>query len=190
MGWYTLEGNWKAGWALDLHTLNSTMNDDGTFCNHRTHLGELLYMLKYNNDYSKIDELSQEAAKFIQNLMVKPYLDVILPTPASKVRKVQPVLEIAKQISRKIDIPLDREYIQKVKSTEQLKSLSDPVERQKILDGAFSVPDQRYRDKKVLIFDDLFRSGTTLKEMTKVLYEDGGVQNVYVVTLTKTRVNR
>jgi predicted amidophosphoribosyltransferase len=58
------------------------------------------------------------------------------------------------------------------------------------MEGAFSVSDQRYANKKVLIFDDLFRSGTTLKEITRVLYEVGKVQNVYVVTLTKTRVNR
>lgn len=44
--------------------------------------------------------------------------------------------------------------------------------------------------KKVLLIDDLFRSGSTLNEIASVLYKDAGVQNVYVVTLTKTRVNK
>jgi len=33
MGFEILDGNWKAGWALDLHTLNSTQNSDGSFSN-------------------------------------------------------------------------------------------------------------------------------------------------------------
>ena len=99
MGYHILEGNWKTGWALDLHTVHSTHNDDGSFNNERTKLGESLYMLKYKNDYSKIDELANEAAHFIQNLMVKPYISVILPTPPSKTRQVQPVIEMAKKIS-------------------------------------------------------------------------------------------
>ena len=44
--------------------------------------------------------------------------------------------------------------------------------------------------KKILLIDDLFRSGSTLNEIASVLYQNAGVQNVYVVTLTKTRVNR
>ena len=48
----------------------------------------------------------------------------------------------------------------------------------------------KYRDKKVLIIDDLYRSGTTLNEISKVLYEQAYVNNVYVVTLTHTRSNR
>jgi len=190
MSWHNLDGNWKGGWALDLHTIHSTQNDDGSFNNERTRLGESLYMLKYKNDYTKIDELAQEAAAFIQNLMVKPHLSVILPTPPSKARHMQPVIEMAKRISEIIKIPIDLDYIHKTKNTEQLKSIQDLAEREKIMSGAFAVSDQRYANKKVLIFDDLFRSGTTLKEITKVLYDVGKVQNVYVVTLTKTRANR
>lgn len=48
----------------------------------------------------------------------------------------------------------------------------------------------KYKNKKVLIIDDLYRSGTTLMELTHLLYDEAQVQNVYVVTLTKTRSNR
>ena len=78
----------------------------------------------------------------------------------------------------------------KKKKTEQLKNISDPIEREKILKDAFGVKDLRYREKKVLLFDDLYRSGATLRAITKVLYELGRVQNVYVLTLTKTRTRR
>ncbi len=28
---HSLSGKWKAGWALDLHTLSSTLNSDGSY---------------------------------------------------------------------------------------------------------------------------------------------------------------
>ncbi|CAD7777829.1 hypothetical protein DMNBHIDG_01591 [Candidatus Methanoperedenaceae archaeon GB37] len=78
----------------------------------------------------------------------------------------------------------------KKKKTEQLKDITDPIEREEILKNSFGVKDLRYKDSKVLLFDDLYRSGATLREITKVLYENGRVQNVYVLTLTKTRTRR
>jgi predicted amidophosphoribosyltransferase len=42
----------------------------------------------------------------------------------------------------------------------------------------------------VLLFDDLYRSGETLKEITRVLMEEGQVSKVFVLTITKTRRKR
>ena len=122
--------------------------------------------------------------------MVAPYLDAIISVPPSFSRQVQPVQEIAKNISQSLGIPHDLEYLIKTRPTDQLKEVTDQSEREKIISGAFNVADLRYKNRKILLFDDLYRSGTTLNEITNVLYNEGQVQNVYVVTLTKTRVNR
>lgn len=185
-----LHGNWKAGWALDLHTIKSVSLGDGHFDTTYTEVGYALNHLKYHQDYSQIDVLANATIKFMQTRMVTPYLNVILPTPPSVSRQIQPVEAIAEKISSSLSIPIDKEYLIKNHNTEQLKGVDDQAERQKILDGSFTVPDTRYKNRKVLLFDDLFRSGTTLKEITKTLYNVGKVQNIYVVTLTKTRVNR
>lgn len=84
-------------------------------------------------------------------------------------------------------------FLIKAKSTSELKSIENIDERQQIIAGAFTVADPKkykYRNKKVLIIDDLYRSGTTLNEISKVLYEQAHVNNVYVVTLTYTRSKR
>lgn len=78
----------------------------------------------------------------------------------------------------------------KRKDTEQIKGVEEPTAREKILQNAFGIKDLRYRNKKVLLFDDLYRSGATLRVITEVLYEKGRVQNVYVLTLTKTRTRK
>jgi len=185
-----IRGNWKAGWALDIHTLKSIPLGDGKFDTTYTEIGKALNELKYHQNYDKIDLLANEVVKFLKTRMVTPYINVIIPTPPSKDREVQPVIVIAKKVSQALKIPLDVNFIQKNKNTSELKSIEDPQEREKILNAAFNLQDMRYQNKKVLIFDDLFRSGSTLKEITKTLYNSGKVQNVYIVTLTKTRTKR
>lgn len=186
-----ISGRWKDGWALDVHTIYSIPNPDGTFNNVRTPIGEAVYQLKYNQDFSQIDFLVQALVDFLKTRMVLPYIDVIIATPPSQNRDFQPVFEIASRVASQLGKSIDFNFVLKTKPTTQLKSITDINERQQIISGAFAVSDpNKYRDKTVLIIDDLYRSGTTLNEISKVLYEQAYVNNVYVVTLTHTRSNR
>lgn len=187
---YTLKGNWKAGWAIDLHTIKSVPKGDGCFDTTYTDIGQSLNRLKYHHDYSQIDVLANAAISFLHTRFVTPYLDVIIPTPASVNRPTQPVEAIAEKIGKSLNIPIDKNYLLKLKDTSQLKDIEEQTEREKILNGVFDVRDLRYQKKKIMLFDDLFRSGSTLKEITKTLYGKGKVQKVYVVTLTKTRTKK
>jgi len=183
-------GRWKAGWAIDLHTVSSIPLADGRFDNTYTDTGKALNQLKYHSSYSQIEPLAKTTVEFLRTRMVTPYLDVIISVPPSFSRPVQPVQEIAKKIGQSLGLPHDLDYLIKNRPTDQLKGVTDQAEREKIIAGAFNVADLRYKDRKILLFDDLYRSGTTLNEITNVLYSEGQVQNVYVVTVTKTRVKR
>lgn len=188
---HSLSGRWKAGWALDLHTLSSTLNPDGSYTSVRSDIGEALFLLKYRNDNTQISYLTNKVIEFLKTRLVLPYIDVIIPVPASVQRDLQPVYEICKIVGNKLNVPVDFDFVKKVKNTQQLKSIDDSAQRQKIIQGAFEVIDiEKYRNKKVLIIDDLFRSGTTVNELTSTLYNKANVENVYIVTLTKTRSNR
>ena len=85
---------------------------------------------------------------------------------------------------------VDHDYLIKTKPTSQLKEVLSPAERKEILKDVFSVKDERYKSKKVLIFDDLYRSGSTMNEVANVLLNKGEVSSVFVLTITKTRKNR
>ena len=185
-----IKGNWKAGWAIDLHTVSCTKNSDGSFDTVRSYIGELVYKLKYQQDNNTISELSKMVSTFMKSRRIFNYIDVIIPVPPSKERVLQPVPAIAIEAGKLTNKNVDTNYIKKLKSTYELKTIVNPDDRAKILENAFNVIDNRYEGKDVLLFDDLYRSGTTLKELTDVLYKYGKVRNVYVITMTKTRVNR
>ena len=188
-----IHGNWKKGIALDLHTKSSEylgLDEFGhdRFETIRTEMGELVYKLKYKSDLSVVPQ--------IVNAIVKiggiEKMDYIIPVPPSNIhRRFQPVFIIAEELSRKIDVELATDLILKIRETPELKNITDDKERDNITRDAFSLNDTYdLSGLKVLILDDLYRSGTTLRAITSLLYEEGKVKNVYVVTLTKTRSTR
>jgi predicted amidophosphoribosyltransferase len=115
--------------------------------------------------------------------------DLIVPVPPSTERKVQPVILLANGIGRAFGIPV-ADSIRTTRSTAPLKDVTDPGERKKLLDGLYSVEAAQTRGRNVLLFDDLFRSGSTMNAITEVLLSEGGAVTVRVLTITKTRSNK
>ena len=195
-----LFGNWKEGYALHFHTLSSfpMKDEDGNnitdeqgkikWDTTRPEIAEELYRLKYWREQARAETIAQVAASFITPFVSSWQLDVIIPIPPSDTtRAFQPVYELAKSLGKKIGLPIDFDTLKKVKSTSELKSIDDADQRQEILKDAFQVQLNSLQGKDVLLFDDLFRSGETLKAATNVLLLQGKARNVYVLTITKTR---
>ena len=117
-------------------------------------------------------------------------MDALVPVPPSNAaRKLQPVIEVATRISDLTGIPLCRSCVSKIKRTGQLKDLFEREARESILKGAFAVDRDRTAGKRILLFDDLFRSGATAGTITRLLLGGGAVARVYLLTLTQTRKN-
>lgn len=185
-----LKGNWKKGIALDLHTEKSEylgMDDFGheKFKTTRTEIGELLYNLKYKSEKKVIPDIIKYIKKSLNIVKDK---DFIIPVPPSnRNRKFQPVFEIGDALSKEIGIPFIKNALFK-KSSTQLKNVTDLREREKILKNSISINSGiDFSEKNVLVIDDLYRSGATLRAVTDVLYKKGKAKNVFVLTLTKTR---
>lgn len=192
-----IHGNWRAGWALDVHTLSSRPLPSGRYDTERTEFGEWVFQLKYRDDRTKIQPIAQVAAKFVkENFAVDgypilPYLKAVLAIPPSdQNRDFQPVTEVAQEIGRLLNVPVRTDYLMKTKQTIPLKDLSDVESKREQLQGVFAVQSQDLKNRCVLLVDDLYDSGTTLTEATRVLYEQGEVQHVLVLTLTRTRTSR
>ena len=190
-------GNWRAGWSLDVHTLSSRPLQDGGYDTDRTEFGELVFQVKYRHDRSKIQQIAETAAEFVKKRftvdghVVLPYIVTIIPIPPSNTNRVfQPVTEISQEIGKLLNLPVRTDYLKKIKQTIPLKNIPDVESKREQLKGAFVVQTQDFKDQCVLLFDDLYDSGVTLTEVTKVLYEQGGVRHVLVLTLTRTRTGR
>lgn len=188
-----LSGNWTQGYALDIHTIESTFigyDEYGreAFETIRSGIGELLYRLKYKADRTVIEEIIDVVENYLANRWkIIGSIAAIMPVPPSKSRSFQPILEITRRLSSRLKIPFYDNILLKTKETPELKDVYDYGRRMELLKNAFKVESKILNGKSVLMLDDLYRSGATLHAITEVLYSQGNVQNVYVLTLTKTR---
>lgn len=188
----SLDGNWRAGKAFDLHTTSSTylgVDEFGhdQFDTTRSEMGDLLYQLKYKGQ----KEVVSKIVGLLDGIGGIEKFDFLVPIPATNKRRAyQPVELITLSLG-------DRRGVQVIKDLllndgdEELKSVTDPIARDEMLKAALKLSGgERVAGKKVLLIDDLYRSGSTLRIATDLLYKVGRAEDVAVLTMTKTRSNR
>ena len=184
-----IEGPWLDGRVLDLHSSGSEFlgyDEFGheQFDTHRTDVGELLYRLKYQSDPSAIEEIGAVAEKFIRAWRIQ--FDVIVPAPPTRVRRTQPFHQIADEIGKRFAVPVVKAVSKNSSGAAELKNLREYHERHAVLQGALSVNARSVSGKRVLLVDDLIRSGATLGAVATVLAE-AGAEAIFAFALTKTR---
>ena len=119
--------------------------------------------------------------------LLKKY-DIIIPVPIHKKRKLQRGYNqtqlIAKEISKNIDIKLCNNVLVKNKNTIAQSKLNKNKRKQNIK-GAFKALNvQNIQGKSVLLFDDIYTTGSTANECSKILKE-AGAKTVGVLTIAK-----
>ena len=179
-----IRGNWRAGYALDFYSVS---------IGRRTEIGALIEKVKYYDDRNSIQPIATIATQFIEEEFVVdghsvlPHISAIIPMPPSKTdRPFQPVSEIAEKMGSILNLPVYRDYLVKIKQTQQLQFLESVEAKQAKIQEAFDVRSQDLQERCILLFDDVCDSGTTLTEATNVLYRQGRVSHVLVLTLTQT----
>jgi predicted amidophosphoribosyltransferase len=189
-----LRGPWASGFALDWHTLGSTPighNQFGhmMFDTKRPPVGQLLYELKYGRTQTAVqkqeiaEQLADTAAHFVRNTW-RLAIDAIVPAPPSNVRTLQPVMVVAEALAARLGTPVCIGCLTKVKQTPQLKDITDYDERKEALSGAFTAAPELTSGKNLLLFDDLYGSGATVRHIVEVLKNVGCAKAVYLLTLT------
>lgn len=186
-----IAGSWTKGFALDEQTLSSEYAGEGEFGRpqfdtERSEMGQLLYRLKSQGDPSVLEMIVNTVSDFVRSRDLP--VDLVVPVPPSRAnRSIPPPLAVAEGVAARLGIPLCSDCVVKVKQTPELKNVRERSKRQKLLENAFRAGGPDLAGKKVLLIDDLYRSGATLSAVTSALYEGGKAEEVYVVTLTRTR---
>ncbi|WP_242847463.1 ComF family protein [Syntrophomonas zehnderi] len=112
-------------------------------------------------------------------------IDLIVPVPISsgglKQRGFNQAELLARQVSKRLKVKMDPRIIYRVKDTPSQVELSRE-EREKNLQFAFQIEDNRkvYR-KNILLVDDVYTTGSTSRECTRVLLEAGAAR-VCIIT--------
>ena len=185
-----LPGPWAEGHVLERqHTLSSEFlgydsNGHPQFDTKRSELGELVFRLKNRNDLATLAPLAETAADFVRTWGIP--VDAVVPVPPSRRRAFQPVVEIANCLAAQLSKPVLVGLVTKVRETPELKDVFGYAERQKLLEGAFAVDKDAVSGLRLLLVDDLYRSGATATLVAQDLLA-AGAGAVHFLAMTKTR---
>lgn len=147
------------------------------------------YILKYkfNNEAYLYEFFSFEILKNKKIYELLKTYDIIIPVPMDKVKKLRRGYNqtqlITKIISNKTGI-IEEECIKKVKQT-KTQSLLKFEQRKENIKNAYSIYNiEKVKNKKVILFDDIFTTGSTVNEISKIL-KNSGVKEILVLVLAK-----
>jgi ATP-dependent DNA helicase RecQ len=172
-----LSGPWEAGWSLGFHS--RYQGSDWT----RSPVGELAYRLKYNGEFSVIHPLVQKMKDLILAHPEVGRVDAIIPVPSSVQREKDPVSSLARELATQIKVTY-LSVLAKSRKTEEQKQFQTLAQKKANVADAFRLQSS-IKGKRVLVVDDLFDSGATLEEITKLL-KQAGADTVNVLTITRT----
>jgi ComF family protein len=115
--------------------------------------------------------------------------DALIPVPLHKTkfreRGYNQSLLLAQRVSRKLNIPILEQVLRRIRYTKSQATLN-AAEREKNMQGAFGIfSEHLISDKKIIVVDDVFTTGATLKACARALL-DSGAAAVLSLTAAKT----
>jgi len=153
-------------------------------------IAEMLSRFKYHGASHLAVPLGNLMADYQDPDLFWSAMDILIPVPLHpdrlRQRGFNQSLLLARQISRRHFIPVDFLALERIRMTAPQVELSG-AERKKNLHGAFRVrKKENIRQKNILLVDDVFTTGTTVRECSKVLLQAGAKQ-VDVLTCVRAR---
>jgi ComF family protein len=151
-------------------------------------MAEVISRFKFRGSSRLAKPLGTLLAEYQDSEFLFSEFDLILPVPLHpqrlRERGFNQSLLLARRISRVHSILLDFTALQRIRHTQPQTELSGP-ERKKNIRGAFEVEKSAILSgKRILLIDDVFTTGATVQECSKVLLKAGAKQ-VDVLTLAR-----
>lgn len=188
-----LQNGYESSKCLDCLSLEHVFSKGYSCVTYGLKEKEILYNLKYN----KKGYLSYKLSEIMGDRLSIEKLDadLIIAVPMNKKKKIKRGYNqaelLAKRLSKLSSIPCSSDILLRDKETEVMNQLSRDARRENMKD-AFSINKDKIesiRNKKVLIVDDIFTTGSTADECAKTLMEKGALE-VRIITFASGLNNK
>ncbi|MFQ5449739.1 MAG: ComF family protein [Nitrospinaceae bacterium] len=157
-----------------------------------TVLRGLIHHLKYQKQPGVISEITPMLGDYFKGLEESWEEFYVSPVPLHirkmRERTFDQSFLIARQVARVLRLPLANGLLRRVRETEP-QAKKTKGERGKNIQGAFQVNREELgKGKKILLVDDVFTTGATLHEASRVL-KRAGAERVHVFTLARVLIH-
>lgn len=157
-------------------------------------LRRLLLELKYGGQKKLIKPLAALLCQYYFYFYKNKQIDLIIPIPLHnnryRERGYNQAELLALPLQRKLAKPILRNCLLRWRDTPPLFDIG-VKKRRSLIKGAFTLTDtNKCRGKNVLLIDDIFTTGTTAAEASRLLKIEGGAEKVYVMTLATADIDK
>jgi ComF family protein len=157
-------------------------------CEYSGVVKKCIQLFKYKRKLKLGRNLSKIMIKFLKDHVNAQTIDLITAVPLHrtklKERGFNQAEVLAENIRLNLNLPATFNNLRRLRKTRSQYQL--PVEKRRLnLQGAFDCSDKTvFKDKTVLIVDDIFTTGSTLNECSKVI-KSAGAKKVYTLTMAR-----
>ena len=151
-------------------------------------LSDYIYDMKYQGRQALAKPLGQILGIYGLEFYKREDLDVIIPVPLAKeklkTRGFNQAYLLAREVSKKLDLPINDQVLKRAVNTVSQSKLS-PLKRKENVSNIFYCEPEYVKEikgKYVLLIDDIYTTGATVNECSKVLLR-AGARDVSVLTL-------
>lgn len=161
------------------------------FCNFFTGpLRKAIIAFKYKGDFSKLLILQELMVRAFERHFAPWVPDLILPVPITKKRIMErgfnQSVELGRILARRLGAPLGKNVLTRVKDALPQMGLH-LRERLQNVKGTVQVDCERVAGRTVLLIDDVYTSGATLRECAAVLCRSK-VKEIKVLVVARTQL--
>lgn len=151
---------------------------------------KLIHEMKFKHRYFICYDFAYMLVNFYKDY-IKSH-DVIISVPIGKRRLKERGYNqseiIASVIAEKLEIEFYKNIIYRRRETQSLSNVKSTLERRNIMKNAFVLDDKNKKyleNKSVLIIDDVFTTGTTVNEMSKILTRESLCKDINILAVVK-----
>ena len=147
-----------------------------------SNVGAAIHRRKYENGGDFPDFLLKKTLSVFGKKFRGIHFDLVLYLPPTNSGDL--VKNFATKFARVIGVPISHELI-KVRITQEQKMFQNSYSKQENVCGAFDIDEDIVKDKYIVLLDDIYDSGSTLKEVGKLLTQKGA-KCIVPIVIAKT----
>lgn len=147
-----------------------------------SNVGAAIHRSKYENGGDFPDFLLKKTLSVFGKKFRGIHFDLVLYLPPTNSGDL--VKNFATKFARVIGVPISHELI-KVRITQEQKMFQNSYSKQENVCGAFDIDEDIVKDKYIVLLDDIYDSGSTLKEVGKLLTQKGA-KCIVPIVIAKT----
>ncbi len=147
-----------------------------------SNVGAAIHRSKYENGGDFPDFLLKKTLSVFGKKFRGIHFDLVLYLPPTNSGDL--VKNFATKFARVIGVPISHELI-KVRITQEQKMFQNAYSKHENVCGAFDIDEDIVKDKYIILLDDIYDSGSTLKEVGKLLTQKGA-KCIVPIVIAKT----